>query len=93
MDPAVYPELQGASDLNDLLSEAIEFELFANEVDALPAERYPMTRGERLIGANGWIFTAQVESARPAEHFTPRVYPHHPELAVPLECPAIRWQR
>jgi len=30
---------------------------------------------------------------RPAEHFTPRVYPCHSELAVPLECSAIKWQR
>jgi len=79
--------------LNDLLSDAIEVELFAGEVDGLPAERYPMTRGERLVGANGWVFSAHVLSARPAEHFTPRVYPRHPELAVPLECPAIKWQR
>ena len=78
---------------NDLVSDVIEVELFADEHDGLPAERYPMTRGERLIGSNGWIFSAHVVSARPAEHFTPRIYPRHPEMAIPLECRSIRWQR
>jgi len=79
--------------LSDLVTDAIEVELFADELDGLPSERYPMTRGERLIGSNGWVFTAEVVTARPTEHFTPRVYLRHPELAIPLECPAIRWQR
>jgi len=39
------------------------------------------------------MFAADVVLARPAEHFTPRAHAHHPELAVPLECPAIKWQR
>jgi glycogen phosphorylase len=79
--------------LNDAVGDAVEVELFADELDGLPPERYPMIRGERLIGSNGWVFSAQVVSARPIEHFTPRVYPRHPELAIPLECPAIKWQR
>jgi glycogen phosphorylase len=78
--------------LNDLMSDTVEVELFADELDGLPAERYPMTLGER-IGSNGWVFSAHVVSARSVEHFTPRVYAHHPDLAVPLECPAIKWQR
>jgi len=79
--------------LDDLVSDAVRIELFADQADGLPAECYPMTRGERLVGAKGWLFAAHVESARPAEHFTPRAYAYHPELAVPLECPAIKWQR
>jgi starch phosphorylase len=79
--------------LNDLVADAVEVELFAGELDGQPSEHYPMTRGERLIGSNGWVFTAQVVSARPVEHFTPRIYPRHPELAIPLECAAIKWQR
>jgi glycogen phosphorylase len=79
--------------LSDLVTDAIEVELFAEELDGLPSERYPMTRGERLIGSTGWVFTAHVVTARPTDHFTPRVYLRHPELAIPLECPAIRWQR
>ena len=79
--------------LDDLDSAAVEVELFADELDGQVPERCRMTRGERLVGANGWIFTAQVKSPRPAEHFTPRVIARHPDLAIPLECAAIRWQR
>jgi starch phosphorylase len=79
--------------VNDAVVEAIEVELFADEIDGLPSERYPMTRKERLIGSDGWVFTAQIPSGRPPEHFTPRLYPRHPELAIPLECSAIKWQR
>jgi starch phosphorylase len=79
--------------LDDLASDSVEVELFADGRDGQPPERYRMTRGERLIGANGWICTAQVASQRPAEHFTPRVITRNPDLAVPLESNAIRWQR
>jgi glycogen phosphorylase len=79
--------------LDDLDSDAVEVELFADELDGLPVERHRMTRGERLIGSNGWLFSAQVTSRRPAEHFTPRVSPRHADLAIPLECAAIKWQR
>ena len=37
--------------LDDLASDAVKIEMFADEADGLPAERYPMTRGERLVGA------------------------------------------
>jgi len=79
--------------LNDLLSDAIEVELFADELDGLLPEKHPMTRGERLLGANGWLFTAHVVSTRRPEHFTPRICPRHPELLIPLESPQIKWQR
>ena len=79
--------------LNDLASDSVEVELFADELDGQLPERYRMTRGEQLIGANAWNFTARVQSRRPAAHFTPRVITHHPDLAVPLESSAIRWQR
>ena len=79
--------------VNDKVSDAVQVELFADELDGLSPERYPMLRGERLIGCNGWVFTAHVGSERPAEHFTPRIVPCHPELSIPLECSSIKWQR
>jgi starch phosphorylase len=85
--------LQAQVYLNDLVSDAIEVELFADELDGLPLERYRMMRGERVIGSNGRVFSAHVVSRRLIEHFTPRVYPRHPELAIPLEYPLIKWQR
>ena len=79
--------------LDDSVSDVVEVELFADELDGLPPERYQMMRGERLIGSSGRLFTAHVVSGRPAEHFTPRVRPRPSDLAIPLECPAIKWQR
>ena len=79
--------------MSDLVSDAVEVELFADELDGQPLERYRMTRGERLIGSGGWPFSAGVVSQRPAEHFTARVIPRHAELAIPLECARIKWQR
>jgi starch phosphorylase len=79
--------------LDDLMSDAVEVELFADELDGLPPERYKMTPGERLIGSNGRLFTAHVVSGRPAEHFTARLSPRDSGLAIPLECSAIEWQR
>ena len=32
-------------------------------------------------------------TARPANDYTPRVIPHHPAVAVPLEATQILWQR
>jgi starch phosphorylase len=79
--------------LHDLLKDEIEVELFADELDGLLPERHPMARGEHLLGSNGWLFTAHVVSTRSPEQFTPRIYPRHPELVIPLECPEIKWQR
>jgi glycogen phosphorylase len=52
-----------------------------------------MTRGERFTDANGHIYSARVPASRPAADYTPRLIPHHPEAAVPLEAAHILWQR
>jgi starch phosphorylase len=79
--------------LENLESDEVTVELFADELDGLPLERYGMAPVERLTDSNGWLFSAQVASQRPAEHFTPRVMPRHAELAIPLEYARIKWQR
>jgi starch phosphorylase len=38
-------------------------------------------------------YSAQVPATRPASDYTPRLVPHHPEVAVPLEAGQILWQR
>jgi starch phosphorylase len=40
----------------------------------------------------GYIYSARVPAARPAEAFVPRIVPHHPEAIVPLEAAWIRWR-
>ena len=51
-----------------------------------------MTRGRQLVGANGFIYTAQVPSDRPVADYTARVIPHFPGVAVPLEVDRILWE-
>jgi starch phosphorylase len=56
--------------------------------------RQVMTRGAPIAGAtNGYTFRACVPASRPATAYTPRLIPHHPEAAVPLEAAQILWQR
>ncbi len=53
-----------------------------------------LTRGEPLVGAaKGWTYVAQVKTNRPAEDFTARMIPRHPEASIPLEAAQILWQR
>jgi starch phosphorylase len=52
-----------------------------------------MTRGERLTDANGHVYSARVPASHPVSAYTPRIIPHHPEAAVPLEAAQILWQR
>ena len=68
-------------------------ELYAEGMDGGMPVRQEMTRGQQLIGANGYIYRAQVPSARPVTEYTPRVIPFHPDVTVPLESPLILWQR
>jgi starch phosphorylase len=68
-------------------------EIYAEGLDGSIPVRQEATRGRQLIGANGYIYRAQVDSTRPATDYTPRVIPFHPGVIVPLEAPFILWQR
>jgi len=46
-----------------------------------------------LVGQNVWRYTASVPATRPAQDFTPRIVPFHPDAFVPLEAPDILWHR
>ncbi len=53
-----------------------------------------MTPVQLISGqANAFIFSATVETLRPAGDFTPRVVPFHPDARIPIELPLIAWQR
>jgi starch phosphorylase len=74
--------------------DAVRVELYADPVDGGAPLRQVMTRGAPLAGAtNGYTFSAHVPASRPATEYTPRLIPHHPEAAVPLEAAQILWQR
>ena len=80
--------------VGELDPDAVQVELYADPVDGGAPLRQGMTRGAPLAGAtNGYTFCAHVPASRPVTEYTPRLIPHHPEAAVPLEAAQILWQR
>jgi starch phosphorylase len=80
--------------LDDLDPSAVLVELYADGRNGDPAVRYPMTRGEALVGSvNGFIYRERVPSSRPAGDYTPRIVPAYEGVHVPLEVGRILWQR
>jgi len=80
--------------LHDLDPDAVRVELYADGVLGGPAVRQEMKRIRPLDSASGgYVYTATVSCARPQRDYTPRVIPHHPGAAIPLEAGRILWQR
>ena len=80
--------------LHDLDPDAVRVELYADGVLGAPAVRQEMKRIRPLDSASGgYVYTATVSCARPQRDYTPRVIPHHPGAAIPLEAGRILWQR
>ena len=51
-----------------------------------------MSRTGSPAGAPGHHqYEATVATARPAEHYTPRIRPYHPDAILPLENALILW--
>ena len=79
---------------NDLPSESVRVELYAEGVNGGEAARYDMSRDHRLGGtSNGYMYIAQAPASRPASDYTPRLVPYHKDANVPLEAAQIRWQK
>ena len=73
----------------NLLVSDIKVELYA-----MGSVLQPMTPVGKATDLSGNIsYSAQVAATRPASDYTPRIVPHHPALAVPLEANQILWQR
>jgi starch phosphorylase len=80
--------------LNGLNPDTVRVELYAEGIDGANPDRHEMTCGHHLVGAeNGYSYSANVTSSRPAADYTARMIPHHPGVAVPLETAQILWQR
>jgi starch phosphorylase len=79
--------------LDDLDPEAVAVELYADDDGRTGAYRIRMHRDAPLVGSHGHLYVADVQTARPAEHFTPRAFPYHPDARVPLELPLVTWAR
>lgn len=89
-DGRVWADVQAY--LGDLAPDEVALELYADpERDGAAAERVPLTLVEPLHGAvHGYRYRGEALTARPTQHFTPRIVPRHVG-ALPLEVPAIRW--
>jgi starch phosphorylase len=79
--------------LSDLDPNTVRVELYAEGLNGDKSVRQEMTRGQQLVGANGYVYTAEVPTARPATDYTARVIPHRSGAVVPLEAARILWQR
>jgi len=74
--------------------DAVRIELFAEGLGGNAPSIERMTPREAdLPGAAAKLYCARVPATRPAEHYTPRIVPAHPEVAVPLETRHILWQK
>jgi starch phosphorylase len=81
--------------LGEIEPEWIRVELYAEPTGGEgQAYRAVMERFVQIPGvANGFGYWASVPASRPAEDFTPRVIPFHPEARIPIEANPILWQR
>lgn len=80
--------------LGGLPPAAVRVELYADPEEGQDRVCWPLVREETASTAPGWHrYQGSVRSERPADHFTPRVVPAHPEAIVPLEAHHIAWAR
>jgi starch phosphorylase len=80
--------------LGQLEPDSVAAEIFADGVAGGPPVRLAMERVHSLVGAvGGYLYRAAVPADRPVGDFTVRMLPHRAGVAIPLECPRIRWQR
>lgn len=72
----------------------VHVELYADPLDDLAAPPVLMKRAGKTTGPESSSpYTAIVPATRPAEHYTPRIVPFHPEARIPMEESHILWQR
>ena len=79
--------------LNDLDSNTVRVELYADGVNGGEPVRQEMMHEQEPADANGAIYSVQAPTTRPATDYTARVIPHCSGVAVPLESARILWQR
>ena len=72
----------------------VAVELYADPLGDQEPIRVAMSAESEALGAGrGHLYAARVQSMRPAEHFTPRIIPYHPEAFIPMEESHILWYR
>jgi starch phosphorylase len=87
-------DIQVNVDLGRLDPEAVRVELCADARNGAAPERHVMTRRGAVDGSSSrYGYGVSVPAVRAVTDYTPRLVPHHPAAAVPLEAQAILWQR
>ena len=72
----------------------VSVQLYADPLDGSEPEIYPMAKGAELPGSiGGFLYTVEIETERPVEHYTPRIVPFNPDAKVPLENHLILWYK
>ncbi|MEQ1742803.1 MAG: alpha-glucan family phosphorylase [Candidatus Nitrotoga sp.] len=80
--------------LNDLDSNAVRVELYADGVNGGSPIRQEMVRTSQLAySVGGYIYSGAVSATRLSTDFTARIIPYYPGVPVPLETAHILWQR
>jgi len=80
--------------LNDVLSDSVSIELYAEPDRSGAPVRIPMVRSAKVVGSvDGFVYTGRAPSARPASDYTVRVVPSKAGVLVPLEASSIIWQK
>ncbi|HWT83802.1 MAG TPA: DUF3417 domain-containing protein, partial [Candidatus Methylomirabilis sp.] len=78
--------------LGGLSPDCVQVQLYADPDGGGQPVCVSMQREGRIHGVvNGHIYRTAVSAQRPAEHFTPRIVPHHPEAFIPMEGMRILW--
>jgi starch phosphorylase len=78
--------------LDDMDSDAVTVELYADAQKDGDPTTYAMSRGERVVGETGvFTYSASVPASRPVGDYTPRIVPRRAGAFVPLEAPFILW--
>ncbi|MBV8135306.1 MAG: alpha-glucan family phosphorylase [Deltaproteobacteria bacterium] len=79
--------------LNDLLSDSVSIELYAEPERSGAPVRIPLVRSAKVAGSvDGFVYTGRAPAARPASDYTVRVVPSKAGVLVPLEASSIIWQ-
>lgn len=72
----------------------VRVELYADPCGDDSPTRIVMDRVGAIPGSvNGYLFKAKAPATRPAEHYTARIAPFHPEALIPIEDGHILWKR
>ncbi|ALP53158.1 alpha-glucan phosphorylase [Candidatus Tenderia electrophaga] len=80
--------------LGDILAEAVQVQLYAEQEGVSEASCALMQQGEPIPGsANGYVYRVEIDTEQAAADFTPRVVPHNDGARIPLELPLIKWFR